>query len=276
MPSHRHHLHAFMKNPDAEKSNAIHSTSGAKDYGFQGALVGGATAYGWAASLFVETLGNQWLDFGWAHVRFRQPVYPGDDLVVVLDDDGSFEVRRDIDEVCCFSGEIGRGEAPWLGDIGVPSRRPPESIADPLPDLVLEDVPVGEELRTREVHLSVADAGAYARDKQVETLDCFYGSDASIHPAWIAEQPIHWLHHSYNYGPSIHTESRIQHLREGRVGQTYRVAGICRDAYERKGHHYIVNDTEIRDAADRAVARVQHTAIFRVRKLEAKRSDQPN
>jgi Ca2+-binding RTX toxin-like protein len=47
-----------MKNPDAEKSNAIHSTSGARDYGFQGALVGGATAYGWAASFFVETLGT--------------------------------------------------------------------------------------------------------------------------------------------------------------------------------------------------------------------------
>ena len=45
MPS-RHHFRAFMENPDEEKSNAIHSTSGAKDYGFQGALVGGATVYG--------------------------------------------------------------------------------------------------------------------------------------------------------------------------------------------------------------------------------------
>ena len=265
----RRHLHAFMKNPDAEKSNAIHSTSGARDYGFQGALVGGATAYGWAASFFVETLGNQWLDFGWAQVRFRQPVYPNDDLVVILGDDGSFDVRRDIDEVSCFFGRVGRGEAPWLGDVGIPNRRPPEPMPNCIPDLTLRDAPVGQELRTREVHLSVADAEAYARDKQQESLDCFFGSDASIHPAWIAEQPIHWLHHSYNYGPSIHTESRIQHLRRGQVGQTYCVAGICRDAYERKGHHYIVNDTEIRDAADRAVARVQHTAIFRVRKPQA-------
>ena len=212
----RRHLRAFMKNPDAEKSNAIHSTSGARDYGFQGALVGGATAYGWAASFFVETLGNQWLNFGWVQVRFRQPIYPNDDLVVILGDDGLFDVRRDIDEVSCLSGRVGRGEAPWLGDVGSPSRRPPEPMPDCMPDLTLRDAPLGEELRTREVHLSVADAEAYARDKQQESLDCFFGSDASIHPAWIAEQPIHWLHHSYNYGPSIHTESRIQHLRRGK------------------------------------------------------------
>ena len=268
MPSH-HLLRAFMKNPDEEKSNAIHSTSGARDYGFQGALVGGATAYGWAAKLFVETLGNQWLDFGWAQVRFRQPVYPGDELVVAIDDDGSFDVRRDVDDVSCFSGRVGRGDAPWLRDIGIPSRRLPEPMPDPMPDLTLGNVPVGRELRTRAVSLSVADAETYARDKLRETLDCFYGENASIHPAWVAEQPIHWLHHSYNYGPSIHTESHIQHLCRAEVGQTFCIAGTCRDAYERKGHHYIVNDTEIRDADDRAVARVRHTAIFQVRKPPA-------
>ena len=264
MPS-RHHFRAFMENPDEEKSNAIHSTSGAKDYGFRGALVGGATVYGWVASWIVETLGKQWLNFGWARVRFRQPVYPGNDLELVLDDDGTIDVHRDVDDVSCISGQVGQGEAPWLGDIRIPSRRPPESMPAPLPHLTLANAPVGQELRSREVDLSVADAEAYARHKQGETLDCFYGSGALVHPAWIAEQPIHWLHHSYDYGPSIHAESRIQYLCSAEVGQSFCVAGTCRDAYERNGHHYIVNDTEIRDAGGIAIARVQHTAIFRVR-----------
>ena len=136
-----------------------------------------------------------------------------------------------------------------VGELAVPLRKPPEPAADPLPRLTPQNVPVGQELRTRLVPLSRDDAEAFARDKQNETLACFYGENARIHPAWYANQPIYWLHHSFSYGPAIHTESRIQHRRDARVGQNLTVAGRCVDAFERKRHQYIVNDVDIRDGA---------------------------
>jgi hypothetical protein len=53
------------------------------------------------------------------------------------------------------------------------------------------------------VPLSRADAEIFCRDKQHESLGCFYGENAFVHPAWLANQPIYWLHHSFSYGPAI-------------------------------------------------------------------------
>jgi hypothetical protein len=74
-------------------------------------------------------------------------------------------------------------------------------------------------------------------------------------------QPIYWLHHSFSYGPAIHTESRIQHRCRGRRQQLV-VIGRCVDAFERKGHHYIVNDAEILTRLARRSPQ-SDTAIYR-------------
>ncbi len=97
-------------------------------------------------------------------------------------------------------------------------------------------------------------------------LACFFGSQARLHLAWIAAQPIHWLHHSYDYGPSIHAGSRIQHCGPVYAGQAFTVAGRCVDAYERKGHHYIVNDTVLLGESGDCLSQVRHTSVFQVAK----------
>ena len=255
-----------MEDPDADKPNAIHSTAGAKDYGYDGALVGGATAYGWAAATIVDALGEDWLNHGWAEVRFKRPIYPRDELLVSVDDDCELSVSKVVDATECFGGRVGLGDAPWLAELAHPPTTPAEPPADPRPVLTLPDAPIGHNLRTRAVAVSAEAANTYARTKERDSMACYYGDCPRVHPAWIAEQPIHWLHHSYEYGPAIHTSSHIQHLGVGVAGQTFEVAGICTDAYERKGHHYIVNDTGIRDATGCVVARVRHTAIFKVAK----------
>ncbi|MCZ6889263.1 MAG: MaoC family dehydratase, partial [Gammaproteobacteria bacterium] len=91
---------AFMDDPDEIKPNPIHSTSVAKDYGFDGALVGGATAYGWTVRTIVDALGVEWLDHGWVELRFKRPIYPGDALEVRVDDDGNLSVKNG--DVLCF------------------------------------------------------------------------------------------------------------------------------------------------------------------------------
>lgn len=261
-------INAFMQDPDALKPNAIHSTSGAKDYGFKGALVGGATAYGWTVGTIVAAVGEDWLDFGFVDLRFRQPVYPGDTLTVEVTDDGKLTVSREDarEDTVCFEGHVGLGEAPWFAELSRPERVEPEPRAETLPRLTLHDAPVGGDLAARAVSFSVADAEAYAVDKERETHPAFFGDQARVHPAWICEQPIHWLHHSYDYGPSIHAQSHIQHIAPARAGQTFVVAGKCVDAYERKGHHYMVNDTEIRGSEGACLAQIRHTVVFEVAK----------
>jgi len=255
---------AAMPEADAPNpGNPIHSSDGARDYGFRAALVGGATIYGWCAAAIVDAAGMAWLDHGWADVAFRRPVFPDDRLTIAIRADGVFEVRGD-DARVRIDGHLGLGDAPWLSEFVVPQHKPPQPAADPLPRLTPQNVPVGQDLRTRLVSLSREEAEVFCREKQNESLPCFYGDSAHIHPAWYANQPIYWLHHSFSYGPAIHTASRVQHRRGAQVGQTLVVAGHCVDAFERKGHQYIVNDVEIRDAAGVSIAAIRHTAIFQV------------
>ncbi len=255
---------AFMENPDEIKPNPIHSTSVAKAYGFQGALIGGATAYGWTVATIVEALGMPWLDHGWAELKFIQPMYPGDELTVTVTDDGELSLRRD--DALCLKGTVGTGEAPWLADLTMPTRLTPWEAATELPRLTLDNAPVGQDLDARLVPWPRDEAEAFARDTQREKLACFYGPEARLHPAWIAAQPIHWLHHSYDYGPSIHAGSRIQHRAPAYAGQVLTVAGRCVDAYERKGHHYIVNDTLLLSESGDCLSQVRHTSVFQVAK----------
>ncbi len=246
-------------------ANPIHSSDGARDYGFRAALVGGATIYGWCVPAIIDAAGMAWLEQGWVDVAFRRPVFPNDVLTVRIDANGTFEVRGEDDRVR-IDGHVGLGDATWLAELTLPTRKPAQFAANPLPALSPDNVPVGRDLRARRVPLSRADAEAFCREKQSETMACFYGDAARVHPAWLANQPIYWLHHSFAYGPAIHTASRIQHRCDARVGPDYLVLGRCVDAFERNGHQYIVNDVEILDDTERSIAVIRHTAIYQVAK----------
>lgn len=252
-----------MADADAPNpNNPIHSNDSARERGFKGALVGGATVYGWAVAAIVESLGETWLDHGWADVRFRHPVYPTDGLTVELAADGA--LRISVGETRCVEARVGPGDAPWLDELMLPEHRSPEVAADPRPRLTPANVPIGKALRTREVCISQVEAEAFCHDKQGESSPLFFGSDARLHPALIASQPIYLLHHSFDYGPAIHTASRIAHLRRTRVDQPMIVSGVCKRAFARKGNEYIVNDTALRDRGGNAIARIEHTAIYQL------------
>ncbi len=253
-----------MDDPDADKPNPIHSTDVAKAHGFRGALVGGATAYGWIAKTIIDSVGEDWLDEGWAHIKFVRPVYPEDDLKATIDESGELDVSNQ--DGVCFVGEIGTGLAPWFEDLLANQYRTGEPRPATLPQLTLDSAPIGSPLRTMAVPMTAADTEAFARERERETHPAFFAPEARLHTAWIAEQLIHLLHHSYDYGPSIHAQSHIQHLRPVVGSQTFAVTGICKEAYERKGNHYVVNDGAIWSEAGEELVRVRHTSIFRVRK----------
>ena len=107
----KHEFTAFMEDPDADKPNPIHSTKTAREHGFRGALVGGATAFGWTARTIVAALGSRWLDKGWVHLKFVNPIYPDDALrfEVAGSDDQAWSLRVGRDADVCILGELGLG-----------------------------------------------------------------------------------------------------------------------------------------------------------------------
>src|ERR1051325_9283515 len=66
--------------PDSE--NRIHDYRTAARYGFRGGLVPGITVYGYMTVPVVECFGRAWLERGAMQVKFIQPVYEGDEVIV--------------------------------------------------------------------------------------------------------------------------------------------------------------------------------------------------
>ena len=121
------------------------------------------------------------------------------------------------------------------------------------------------ELRPMPVPFSVEDAGAYARQKQLDESSRFAGASYLVHPGWIAARMTPLVKHSYTYGPAIHVRTQVQHLAPARAGQTFTVAGTFLRAYEQNGHHMAEVDGSLLAEDGTECARLRHTTIFRIR-----------
>ncbi|HXH21593.1 MAG TPA: hypothetical protein VNN10_06155 [Dehalococcoidia bacterium] len=263
---------AFLPGPDRpDIRNAIHSTEGARDYGYQAALVGGVTVFGWSTPLILEVLGTSWLDHGWADLTFRRPTYPGDELVITLEEDGSVARLKitGLDGHDRVEGELGLGDAPWLDQVllKTPFQEPePELQHHPL--LTPEVAPVGRRLSPLGFTVTVEEAREYA-EKRARTNDpLFTGPRPRLHPGWIAGRPPGVLHHSYDYGPAIHARSHLQIIAPAFAGQDFVATATFRESYERKGHHYGAYDCTIYAADGTELWRQRHTTIYQVAKRE--------
>ena len=259
------------EDPDMQQRNAIHTTSGAARYGFEGALVGGVTLYGWCVPTILEAFGEDWLDRGWIHLLFRRPTYPDTRLRVSIarDDDGVNQLLAlNEDGEACLRGTLGLGDAPWLDQFQLSARRAPDPALADRPWLTIDNAPVGQDLRTLAYTITEDDARLTAA--QLGDVDGLFGGDRPlVHPSVIARHMINLLAHSYNYGhPSIHASSHIQHLARVPAGQQLTLTGHFVETYERRGHHYAVIDGALLDAAGTEVARLRHTNIYKVAERE--------
>ena len=265
-------LTAFLDGIDSpDISNPIHSTKVAGEYGFKAALVGGVTVYGWATPPILEVLSDRWLSDGWVDAAFRAPVYPGDELVIRAERNEDGTARWTIvnaDGVSCVAGTAGLGEAPFKHELQVTTRLIAEPRPGALPPLTMAMAPIGEELRAMAVPIPVEDMEAYADGKQLDPDPRWRGAEALLHPGWIAARMTPLLHHSFDYGPAIHTRSQIQHLAPARAGQAIIMAGRFIDAFERKANHYAVLDGTYLNEDGTVFAQARHTTIFNVRKVQ--------
>ena len=251
-------------------ANVIHTAEGARDFGYEGALVAGVLLFGWTVPAVVDALGTEWLGAGWADVSFRRPVYTGADLSVRIEARGRAEDSPDPvagltvskDGEVCVDGEVGTGRAAWAVEIADLPPREPDPAVEIKPPLVLgaEDV----DLRTLDASVDVRTARAFGRS-QPEPLAVFCDDRPLVHPAVLARQMISLLGHTYDYGrPSIHVSTRLQNLAPVPAGEPLRLSGRLVRTYERKGHHYAVTDGVLHGAGPEPLARLRHTNIFRV------------
>lgn len=267
------HFTAWMENPnDPTLQNKIHAADGAKQYGFQAALVGGVTVYGWMVPTILEAAGESWLDHGWTELHFRRPTYPGDQMTVTatpIAEGWELSADKQTGETC-IRGSAGLGDAPWLGMLERSSHLEADPPLEQKEWLTLENAPIGQDIRTMPLLISKEEAREIAKKQLRDTNPLFNGDSPLIHPYSLARNMISLVAYSYDYGrPSIHASSHIQHLARVHAGEQLALTGRFINAYERNGHHYAVVDGVYLDGVGREVARIRHTNIFKVAKRES-------
>ncbi|HSQ20053.1 MAG TPA: hotdog fold domain-containing protein, partial [Blastocatellia bacterium] len=79
------------RNTSADSENKIHDDATAASFGFRGGLVPGVTVYAYMTVPIVKQFGLDWLERGSMQVKFHQPFYDGEDVIVSAEADLSAE-----------------------------------------------------------------------------------------------------------------------------------------------------------------------------------------
>lgn len=222
--------------PDSE--NRIHDDRTAAAYGFRAGLVPGVTVYGYLTVPVVQRSGDDWLARGGMCVRFLQPVYDGDELVVTLSENGVTALRTD--GTVCASGEIFWPDTPppdpaLYPERPLPAERPPASA---------ECLAPGRILGTLYANLSLAD---------------------HPYPVALLNLSNHLLMQNVKLGPWLHVASDLRHFSLGCDGDRLAVRGRVAERFERKGHRFVVLDVLVVADGERPIQHVRHTAIYDLR-----------
>jgi acyl dehydratase len=237
-------------NTATDSENKIHDNQVAAEYGFSGGLVPGVTVYGYLASAVIEHFGPQWLVRGAMDVRFFQPFYEGEQVAISIEEGEHGKVKVE-------AGSRASAVA-WLLDAPIPEDVPPEqSMPDRVP-------PSRETFRPGTILGTVTKTIDLSQQGLSAPLDAFIGEERQAHPAIILGLANEILMSNFILGPWIHSSSEVRNASPVRDGEQIRVRGKIVDAYERKGHQFVVLDVAIL-SADRLVSRIRHTAIWQPR-----------
>lgn len=238
-------------NTATDSENRIHDNVIAAEYGFQGGLVPGVTIYGYMTTPVVDRLGPEWLNRGAIDVRFFEPFYEGEEVATTITDlpDGRIKV-----EAGSHATATAWCDAEQIGDSPIDQHSALKQTAS------VETIRQGMLLSTLEKTLDLSQPGVSA------PLDAFIGPERVAHPAIILGLANEVLMHNYTLGPWIHASSEVRNSSPARDGERVQVRAKIADAFERKGHQFIVLDVAILSAA-RLISRIRHTAIWKPRKI---------
>ncbi len=255
-------------------TNRIHDDVVARRHGYEGALVAGVTVYGYLARLAVAAWGMDWVARGTASVRFRRPVYDGDELTL-----GGRVVARSSnplagEAVAEIEARSPRGDVAatliaglaWGGPAMTPDLgaypaaplpvTPPPATAGTLAGLDLLGTPV--------LDLDASVLGQAADDLD-DPLPDYREPPGTAHPGLLLRQANRALAENVALGAWIHVSSDVTHLGLARAGDRLEARGRVARVYERGGRGWVDLDLVlvVPDAA-RPIARIRHTAIYRL------------
>ena len=249
-----------------DSENKIHDDATARRFGFGGGLVPGVDVYGYMSHLPVMRWGRAWLERGSGECRFLKPVYDGELATVTATEGGDgLEIAVESRGELCATGRATLPAAapapPALADFRAVAQRPERPPADEISLaegtwLAIDPYPVTPEMAARYLVESHESAAIYAKEKL-------------IHPRDVLRSCNFVLSRNVVFGPWVHTGSRIQHLAAAHVGDTLSVRARITDNYERKGHRFVDIDALVLVNQTMPVARVAHTAIYRLRQAAA-------
>src|SRR5258707_8339023 len=107
----------------AYSENEIHDDTVAASYGFRGGLVPGVTIYAYMTVPLVERFGLDWLGRGSMQIKFHQPFYDGDEVIVRCETDSSADpikiavtAGKEGGIVCATALATVNDRSAWLGE----------------------------------------------------------------------------------------------------------------------------------------------------------------
>lgn len=254
-------------------ANRIHDDEMARQHGYAGALVAGVTVYGYLSRLAVAAWGLHWLARGTASVRFRRPVYDGDELTLT----GRI-VARSANPVAGEALAELEARAPdgdiaatmlagiaWGGPTGVPD--PAAYPAAPLPGSPPPATAAAlAGLGPLGTPTLVADPATLtqAADDLDDPSPVYRGFEGVAHPGLLLRQANRALSENLDLGPWIHVSSDVAHCDLARAGDRLETRGRVARVYERKGRGWVDLDLLVVAHPARSIARIRHTAVYRL------------
>jgi hypothetical protein len=226
-----------------ESENKIHDDRVASQYGFRGGLVPGVTVYGYMTEPLVE-FAPEWLERGWMQVRFLEPFYEGDTVVVNTD------IKDAI--VITAAGKDGKVRATASARI-TPA---PSPVPTPYPTHQLPP------MDQRPVPSTASIVPGTTLGTIVERLDF---NDGRLPTERLLQLSNEMLVRNLRLGPWIHVSSEIQNWGLAGDGDEIAARGRVHDRFDRKGHEFVVVDTMLIADGGRLIQTVRHTAIYQPR-----------
>jgi acyl dehydratase len=241
--------HRFTARVVEEADNKIHEDDVARQFGFTGALVPGVELFARITTPLVAAWGEEWLTGGRVEVRFRRPVYDGEELLVELDDGRLTATGAD-------------GEVRCVGSAGRTADRPDLSgCAEVTPATQLVRDPVVGPFPS--VHATVTvEQNEWYLDAIGEPL-ALYRDEAWAHPGMLIKAVHRLLTHNVALGPWIHTASDCRLLGVARLPAVVTSHGRVTHV-GRRGRNDEVRYDALVLADGEPVAQVHHTALYRL------------
>ena len=216
--------------------NPIHTDDGAQRAGFPRALVAGVSTYAYLVHPLIDAFGLDWIESGGGELRFRRPIFDGDEVCVQPSDPNSLVVHAvtsEPDQPRAIFEAV--REAPTL----VPMRH-----GEPLPEMTFE--------------LQGEWGSDYAARLGDDHPLCT--SHGIVHPAvWPALANKVFQNHVVR-GQWIHTRSIIRHHGLATAGSRAVVRSTVVRRFEKSGERAVA---DVRIEVDgKAVASLEHEAII--------------